>query len=171
MNASLTASNEGLRLQAYDDETGADITHGDTIKGTVTIAWGLAVSKPFGGIERDEADCLLLYRLWGIRRALRLRFANWDQLSETRRAVLSDVAYNRGLSLFDMMGGLKTAIEGEDWILAAHIIASCPAAKNDPKRYARLQSIMATDTPTFVAAGSEPYLSPDFKQFVEECSS
>lgn len=169
MNASLTASNESLRLQAYDDRDGTPLDVGYTLKGNATVGWGICISKPFGGLEADEADVLILYRLWGIHRALDLRFANWDALSQTRRAVLADVAFNRGLSLFDMMGGLKTAVESEDWVLTAHIIASCPAAKVDTKRYALLQSYMVTDA----ALGPNypiPDISTRFKQFMQECS-
>lgn len=163
IDSDLTAFNEGLRLSAYDDANGSDLISGQTLHGNVTAGWGLCLSKPYGELCRDEADFLLLYRLWKIRQSLQGAIGSWLSISPVRQAALADVAYNRGLGGFISME-LIGSINRGDWLTVAQAVGACPAARVDPARYARVAAALADDRLTVPDEGVT--LSESIRQFI-----
>ncbi len=77
---------EGLRLQAYDDATGAPLKPGDTLRGHPTIGIGRALDV--NGITTEEARYLLENEVGKAEAELDRDIPWWRALSENRRHVL-----------------------------------------------------------------------------------
>ena len=67
-------------------------------------------------------------------------------LSECRRAVLVNVAFNVGFHGLLGFHAMLTAMQGEDWHLAADELLDSKAAQQNPNRYARLAQQLREDT-------------------------
>lgn len=86
---------EGLRLCAYDDATGATILPGTRVAGNPTIGIGTNLA-PGAGITEVEADYLLINRLRSAAGDA-ATLACFNRLDDVRRLALIDMVFNMGL--------------------------------------------------------------------------
>lgn len=89
------SNNEGLRLKAYDDETGKEV---DAPQGNLTIGYGTNLTE----FNVNHALLLLQYDLVICEIDLKQEFDWYPALSPIRKIVMLDMCYNLGIA------GLKT---------------------------------------------------------------
>jgi lysozyme len=107
----LTKLHEGCRLVVYDDATGYLVKPGYTLKGHPTIGWGRAVDRS-NGLSGSEADYLFRNDQQRVIEQLTdQRFSFWDDLSEWRKAVLVDMAFNMGIDGLMEFKKMLTALQ------------------------------------------------------------
>jgi lysozyme len=137
---------EGLRLEVYDDATGAPLRPGSTLIGHPTIGYGRALDVR--GISQDEAEYLLANDLATAER-IATTFADtaWSELTPTRKAVLMSMAHQlgeRGLGSFAQLH--LAVVTGDHAGAAAQILDSKLAREDAPARareYAELMLVGA----------------------------
>ncbi len=102
---------EGCRLVVYDDATGYLVKPGYTLKGHPTIGWGRALDES-NGLSGSEADYLFRNDQQRVMDELTgQQFSFWDGLSEWRKAVLMDMAFNMGIGKFLEFEKMLAALE------------------------------------------------------------
>lgn len=112
----LIKKHEAYRDRAYDDATGRTILPGDTVKGKVTISWGVNITDV--PLTLEESELLFRNRL---RRAENeaLRFKWFASLNVDRRFVIVSMIFNMGLTRFRTFKRMIAAIERGDFERAA----------------------------------------------------
>jgi lysozyme len=104
--AELIKHHEGFSHKPYKDTMGK-----------LTIGYGRNLDDK--GISREEAGILLNYDLVECATDLRALFENFDELSETRQAVLMDMRYNLGPKGFRSFEKMIAAVRRGDFDRAA----------------------------------------------------
>lgn len=90
---------EGSIAFAYDDATGRAVVRGYTMRGYVTIGVGFMVDRDKGGgLRQEEIVFILDNRLRILSEELKARLPFLVKLSETRQAVLVNMAFQMGVS-------------------------------------------------------------------------
>src|SRR6185312_6503964 len=111
-------AHEGLKLQVYDDATGAYIRPGTRVVGNPTIGIGTLICAP-GGITEAEAQQLLRNRvniaIAGVQRLLPdMRAAN-----DARFDVLVEMAFQMGVDGLAKFTNTLQAVRDKRWSDAA----------------------------------------------------
>ncbi|HXS04171.1 MAG TPA: glycoside hydrolase family protein [Rhodanobacter sp.] len=132
---------EGLRLQVYDDATGAYIRPGTRVVGNPTIGVGTLLSAP-GGITEDEAHLLLRNRvniaIAGVQRLVPdMRAAN-----DARFDVLVEMAFQMGADGLAKFTNTLQAVRDKRWGDAADGMLASLWAQQTPSRAQALAAIM-----------------------------
>jgi lysozyme len=104
--AELIKHHEGFSHKPYRDTMGK-----------LTIGYGRNLDDK--GISREEAGILLNYDLVECATDLRALFENFDELSETRQAVLMDMRYNLGPKGFRSFEKMIAAVRKGEYERAA----------------------------------------------------
>ena len=106
----------------YDDATGKPIRAGDTLIGHPTI--GIGHNLATRGLSDEQVEALLAHALPVDEEIARgfIGGQTWLALSDARRAVLIDMAYNLGPTRLYGFVKLRAAIQRQDWKAAAREI-------------------------------------------------
>ena len=126
----LIKRHEGLRLTPYR-----------CLAKKLTIGYGLNLDA---GITEEEAEYLLKNRVTQITVKLQ-QLDFWMDLSGVRRAILTDMAYNLGISGLYKFKRMLAAIKAEDFKAAAEEMEDSPWFKQVGVRAQRLQRMMIND--------------------------
>jgi len=137
-------SDEGLRLQVYDDATGKPLRKGMVLLGNPTIGIGRNCANP--GISRIEALMLLANDLVERRTALQKALPWFDRLSSTRQDALLDMSFMGVRKLLTFKNMLWYCKEGNYEKAAQHILNSKWARDVKVKRANRVAHMMRTGT-------------------------
>lgn len=137
-------SEEGLRLQAYDDATGAILRPGSRVIGNPTIGVGTNIG-PGAGITEAEADYLLMNRLRGAA-ADAATLPGFNELDDVRRLVLIDMVFNMGAPAVRQFRGVLASIQAHNYAAAAADMLDSLWARQVGKRATALAEIMRTGT-------------------------
>lgn len=139
-------SDEGLRLKAYDDATGAEIVPGYQMKGHPSIAYGRALDT--NGITVDEAEYLLTNSVDYYEALLGIQ-PWWKALDTVRQGVITNLAYNIGLAGVLSFRHMIAAIQARNWPQArAELLSSKWATEIQPSRRDRLAQQLETGSLT-----------------------
>lgn len=133
---------EGLRLQVYDDATGAFIKPGSRVVGNPTIGIGTNIG-PGAGITETEAEYLLWNRLTGAG-ADAATLPGWHNLSDPRRLALVDMVFNMGVKRVREFKLMLAAMEAGDYDSAANQMLDSAWAHQVKGRAIQLARIMRT---------------------------
>lgn len=133
---------EGLRLQVYDDATGAMIRPGSRVAGNPTIGVGTNLG-PGAGITEAEAEYLLMNRLRAAATDA-ATLSGFNSLDDVRRLVLVDMAFNMGAPGVRKFAGMLTAIQAHNYAGAAAAMLDSLWAKQVGQRASALAEIMRT---------------------------
>lgn len=134
-------AHEGLKLQVYDDATGAYIRSGTRVVGNPTIGIGTLICAP-GGITEAEAQQLLRNRvniaIAGVQRLLPdMRAAN-----DARFDVLVEMAFQMGVDGLAKFANTLQAVRDKRWIDAADGMLASTWALQTPSRAQALAAVM-----------------------------
>jgi len=133
---------EGLRLQVYDDATGAMIRAGSRVAGNPTIGIGTNLG-PGAGITEPEAEYLLMNRLRAAA-ADAATLPGFNGLDDVRRLVLVDMAFNMGVRTVRGFTSMLAAIQAHNYAGAAAAMLDSLWARQVGRRAAALAEIMRT---------------------------
>lgn len=133
---------EGLRLQVYDDSTGAYIRPGSRVIGNPTIGVGTNVGVG-AGITEAEAEYLLRNRLQTAA-ADAATLPGFNGLDDVRRLVLVDMTFNMGAPTVRKFTGMLTALQAHNYAAAAAQMLDSLWAKQVGRRAQALADIMRT---------------------------
>jgi GH24 family phage-related lysozyme (muramidase) len=129
-------SEEGRKVFAYNDATGQRVTCQPA--GNLTIAVGVNLEV---GLDDDEIDWLSKHRLSKLEN--RLNAYDWYRnLDMARQSVLLDIAFNAGVSGLLHYPRMLSAIQQQEWKVAAVECHSADARLDG--RYAGLAKILLT---------------------------
>ena len=135
--------NEGLRLQVYDDATGAYIKPGTRVVGFPTIGVGTLISAP-GGITNAEADYLLTNRVNIATTAARGLIPEMEEADPVRFDVLAEMCFQIGSAGVAKFVNTLAAMRSSRWDDAANGMLSSLWAQQTPKRAQALAQVMRT---------------------------
>lgn len=108
-----------LRAQLKIDEGCVEHAYPDS-NGYLTIGVGRLIDKRKGGkLRQDEIALMLENDIVESEASARVLFPNFDSLSENRRAVLCNMAFNLGRSELAGFKRLRKALEAEDYETAS----------------------------------------------------
>lgn len=127
----LVMKHEGLRLRPYKDTVGK-----------LSIGYGRNLDDT--GISEAEAEYLLDNDIARSVRDCR-GFPWFNGLSDARQNVVASMVFNMGLSRFIQFKRLISAIENQQWDVAANEMLSSKWAGQVGRRAVELSNIMATD--------------------------
>lgn len=133
---------EGLRLQVYDDATGAYIRPGSGVTGNPTIGIGTNIGVG-AGITEAEAEYLLRNRLQTAA-ADAATLPGFSSLDDVRRLVLVDMVFNMGAPTMRKFIGMLAAIQAHNYEGAAADMLDSLWAKQVGRRAQALADIMRT---------------------------
>ena len=133
---------EGLRLQVYDDATGAYIKPGTRVVGNPTIGIGTNIG-PGAGITETEAEYLLWNRLV-LAGADAATLPAWHNLSDPRRLVLVDMVFNMGIKKVREFKLALAAMAAGDYDSAANQMLDSERSRQVGRRATALAEIMRT---------------------------
>lgn len=133
---------EGLRLQVYDDSTGAYIRPGSRVTGNPTIGVGTNIGVG-AGITEAEAEYLLRNRLQAAA-ADAATLPGFNGLDDVRRLVLIDMVFNMGVRTARGFTSMLVAIQAHNYEAAAADMLDSLWAKQVGQRATDLAQIMRT---------------------------
>ena len=120
---------EGLRLTVYDCPAGKK-----------TIGYGRNLEDR--GITEQEAEQLLNNDIQAIEEQLRNSFDFYTALTDTRKAVLIDLAYNIGLQGLHSFKKMRTALANQDYVEAKKQLLDSRYAGQVPSRAKELAELL-----------------------------
>lgn len=129
---------EGFRAKPYNDKTGETVT----CQPNGNLTWLYGLNLEVSGTEQ-LGQMIVHYLLEELENSLRM-YGWYTQLSEVRKSVILDVAFNEG------MGGLLefklmiNALEAQDYTAAELQLLDSKAAHKLPARYTKLGNELAT---------------------------
>ena len=132
---------EGLRLQVYDDATGADIRPGTRVIGNPTIGIGTLLSAP-GGITKAEARLLLENRLAIATEDVDRLVPGLAASDPVRFGVLVEMAFQMGGAGLAKFKNTLQAVRDRRWSDAADGMLSSAWATQTPGRAKALAEVM-----------------------------
>jgi lysozyme len=125
-------ADEGVVPHAYQDS-----------EGFWTIGCGRLIDKRLGGgLSDDEINYLLNNDLFRAEKTARALFAGFDRLSDARKAVLVNMAFNLGQTRLAGFQRLREAVKEQDWEQAAKEMIDSRWAKQTGQRAVRLANQM-----------------------------
>lgn len=107
---------EGNVPYAYDDATADAIVPGYTLTGNPTIGVGFLISAP---MRDHEVNYILKHRLKEVTDSVDHTFPWVTELSEERRAVFYNMAYNMGVPTLSQFTNTLKAARKHDWSSAS----------------------------------------------------
>jgi len=128
----LIKKHEGLRLNPYK-----------CTSGKLTIGYGRNIED--NGISKQEAEIMLCNDISSCQNELDLNIPAWRDLSEPRRAVLVNMAFNLGYPRFSKFKKMLQAIKEKDFNRAAAEMLDSSWARQVGNRAIELAEIMKTD--------------------------
>lgn len=132
--------NEGLRLQVYDDATGAPIVRGTTVRGNPTIGYGRLACMPHG-ISTGEAEILLANDVeTAAEQAATLD--PWPTLDPVRQSVLIEMVFQMGVGGVRAFVNTLAAMTRGDYADAAAGMRASAWARQTPHRANALADLM-----------------------------
>lgn len=111
----------------------------DTV-GKSTIGYGRNLDDV--GITREEAEHLLMNDIMNAEQAVRRLYHQFDYLSENRKAVLINMAFNLGENRLATFRKMQNYISAEDWKGAAKEMLASKWAQQVGNRAAELANLM-----------------------------
>ncbi len=132
-----------LQTQLRTDEGVRNKPYVDT-KGKVTIGIGRNLTDV--GISDDEMYLMFSHDLTRAVQAVVKLFPSFQRLSETRKAVLCNMAFNLGYASLAQFKNLIAAVERRDWAGAAAAMQNSLWAKQVGDRATRLINLMKDST-------------------------
>jgi len=133
---------EGLRLQVYDDATGAAIKPGSHVIGNPTIGVGTLIG-PGGGITEAEAELLLDNRVRiATKSAASLVAPDFPAADPARFDVLVEMAFQMGGAGLAKFENTLQAVRDRRWNDAADGMLASTWALQTPGRARELAEIM-----------------------------
>lgn len=132
---------EGLRLQVYDDATGAYIRPGTRVVGNPTIGIGTLICAP-GGITEAEARLLLENRIAIATAAADKLTSGLRQAEPVRFDVLVEMAFQIGGAGLAKFANTLQAVREKRWGDAADGMLASLWARQTPKRAQALAKVM-----------------------------
>lgn len=135
---------EGVRSRPYDDKTGKEILPGQTLVGKITIGCGRNLSA--NGVYRGEIALMFDNDLATAEAAARKLVPNFDVLSDARKAVVMNMAFNMGLDGLATFVNTLAAIVAGRYDDAARGMLASKWAKQVGARAERLAHSMNDNT-------------------------
>lgn len=132
---------EGLKLQVYDDATGAYIRSGTRVVGNPTIGIGTLIG-PGGGITEAEAEYLLQNRINIAVAGVKQLVPDMRALNDPRFDVLVEMAFQMGVAGLAKFENTLQAVREKRWTDAATGMLASTWALQTPKRAQALAAIM-----------------------------
>lgn len=108
-----------------------------------TIGYGYNLDA---GMNKEEAELLLSYRLDKLADSLRVKYDWFHRLTETRQAVVLSMNYQLGETGFSKFKKMIAALEVGDYTEAAAQSLDSRYARQTPNRAERLAKAMRTGT-------------------------
>lgn len=134
---------EDVRQFPYDDATGRTLKTGDTIKGNITIGIGRNLSAV--GVSESEMEMFADNDITAAEMAVRDLLDNFDALSDVRKAVMVEMAFNLGYEgLGEFHRTLQAVREGR-WSDAARFMLASKWAEQVKGRAITLANAMGSD--------------------------
>lgn len=135
-------AHEGLRLQVYDDATGAYIRPGTRVVGNPTIGIGTLICAP-GGITEAEAELLLANRVKiATKSAASLVAPDFPAADPVRFDVLVEMAFQMGGAGLAKFENTLQAVRDRRWSDAAAGMLASTWALQTPARAKALAEVM-----------------------------
>ena len=127
---------EGVKTQAYKDS-----------EGLLTIGVGRLIDPSIkgSGLSPYEINVLLENDLVKAENDAKILFPSFDKLSDVRKSVLINMAFNLGRSRLEGFKNFKAAVEAGKFHIAAEEMLSSRWAQQVGKRAERLAHQMLTD--------------------------
>jgi len=141
----LLRTDEGTRLNAYDDANGRMLVPGYALVGHPTIGVGRALDVH--GISNAESDMLLDNDIAAIEGKLIAALPCFATLDEARAYVLTNVAFNCGVAELLSFHHMLAAVAAGDWAQTATELLDSDAARQLPARYHRLVDVLLNGFP------------------------
>lgn len=133
---------EGCKLNVYDDATGQAIGPSTYVKGNPTI--GIGTNLGVGaGITEEEADYLLSNRL-NIAASEVATLAGFNLLDDVRKLVLIDMCFNMGLPTLQTFTVFLGYVASGQYNAAADDMLQTKWAKEVGQRAVNLAQVMRT---------------------------
>jgi lysozyme len=127
------------RSQLMVDEGVKRFPYRDTV-GKLTVGCGRNLDDV--GLSDDEINYLLNNDLFRAEKTARALFAGFDRLSDARKAVLVNMAFNLGQTRLAGFHRLREAVKEQDWEQAAKEMIDSRWAKQTGQRAVRLANQM-----------------------------
>lgn len=131
---------EGDRNFPYDDKTGDTVVAGSIILGNVTIGIGHNLSGI--GVRPDEKTLMYTNDVNEAESAARRLIPEFDQLSDGRKMVVVNMAFNMGYDTFSQFRNTIGAIREGRWADAKRGMLNSTWARQTKGRAIRLANIM-----------------------------
>lgn len=132
---------EGLRLQVYDDATGAYIKPGSHVVGNPTIGFGTLLSAP-GGLTEAEVEALLRSRVNTAVAGVKALLPTMRADNDARFDVLVEMAYQMGVAGLAEFTNTLQAVREQRWGDAADGMLASTWALQTPRRAQELAATM-----------------------------
>jgi lysozyme len=120
---------EGMRLKPYRDTVGK-------------LSIGIGRNLDDVGLSLEEVDFLLENDITTAERTARALLPNFDKLSDNRKAVCINLAFNLGQNRLGQFKKFRKAVQEEDWSRAAVELGNSLWASQVGARATRLIKIM-----------------------------
>lgn len=136
-------ADEGSRPRPYDDATGKTLHAGVLIQGNITIGIGRNLdAKP---LSPAAISFLFEEDLKDAEADARKLLPDFDALTDVRKYVVCDMAFNLGYDRLRAFGKMLLAVHERRWADAADEILDSQAAREAEARYQRLSNAMRSD--------------------------
>jgi lysozyme len=131
LSVNILKEHEGLRLKPYK-----------CTAGKLTIGYGRNLEDR--GITEPEAFFLLTSDIHDISRELEIRIPFFNNLNDTRKAVLVDMAYNLGINGLLQFKNMLIAISHNDYVTASVAMLQSKWADQVGKRSVELSKLLVS---------------------------
>lgn len=131
---------EGNKLRAYDDATGAPIVPGYRLVGHPTIGIGRALDV--NGLRPAESIALCQNDIHEVSGGLAARLAFWSRLDDPRQRVIANIAFNAGVDGALKFERMLEAIAAGNFHIATLELLNSKLKQQAPERAARLAALL-----------------------------
>lgn len=135
---------EAIRRMPYDDATGQPLVPGTKLVGNITIGIGRNLSGH--GVNDSEIEMFLENDITAAEMAARDLLPNFDALSDVRKAVIVNMAFNLGYEKLRGFTHTLAAIRDARWDDAATLMLDSDWAREVKTRALRLSAMMRSNT-------------------------
>lgn len=137
-------ADEAVRNRPYDDATGKTLQAGILIQGKITIGVGRNLNDV--GVNDDEIALMLDNDIDEAERTARRLLPDFEALSDVRKYVVCNMAFNLGYNKLKDFKKMLLAIHEERWSDAAIAMLDSLWSREVGARAIRLSSSMRSDT-------------------------
>ncbi len=135
-------SEEGCRLDVYDDATGEPIVAGYTVVGNPTIGYGRLLTSAHG-ITHAEAATLLMHDVAAAEGDVS-QLPVFAHLNVARQAALLDMDFNMGYATLEQFTNFLALLASKQYSAAAADLHHTLWAQQVGSRATRIEQIIAT---------------------------